>query len=68
MTMLNRDIGCMVRRLNVGGRRGGLGGPVMEEGVGQRATDALLQQDEQRGDFDALDREPIGVGSALALE
>src|SRR2546422_6547281 len=66
--MLNRDIGVRVRRLNFGGERGGFGGPVMEEGVGQRATDALLEQDEQSGYFDALGGEPIRVAPTLALQ
>src|ERR1700730_6691238 len=58
----------MVRRLNFGGERDSVRGPVMEEGVGQRAADALLEEDEQGGDFDALGGEPVRVAPTLALQ
>ena len=66
--MLNRQIGFVVRGFDLGGQRRGFCGLVVKEGVGQRATDALLEQDEQGGDFDALGGEPIRVGPTLALK
>ena len=40
----------------------------MKERVGERAADPLLEQDEERGDFDALGGEPIRIAATLALQ
>ena len=57
----------MVRHFNFRGEPGDLGGPVMEEGVGQRATAALLEQDEQSSYVDAHGGEPIRAAHPKVL-
>ena len=46
---------------------GGIG-LVMEAAVGQRAAEALVEEQEQECDLDAFCRELVGVAAALALQ
>ena len=66
--MLDRDIGLVVRRFNLGGNGRGFRGPVVKECIGERAADTLLEQHEERGNFDALGGEPIRVALPLTLK
>lgn len=40
----------------------------MEQGVGQRSTDALVEEDEHEGGFDPLIDEAVGVASSDAFD
>src|SRR5208337_201627 len=42
--------------------------PVMEAAVGEGAAQALVEEEEEQGDLDALGREPVGVARAVALD
>ena len=43
-------------------------GPVMEAAVGKRPTQALMEEEEEQGDLDALGGEPVGVARSVALD
>src|SRR5260370_18827448 len=65
--LLNSLIGFVVRRLNLGGQRSRVRGPVMKERVGQGAADTFMEQDEQGRHFHAFVGEPVTVPRAVAL-
>lgn len=54
-------------RLQFCGRGMGWRGFAMEEAVGQRSADALVEENEQEGDS-GLFRETVGVRLSVALE
>jgi hypothetical protein len=62
--LLYRDIRLVVRGLDFGGRRRCGGGSVMKEGVGHGATDALVEEDKHRRDFEALGRQLVSSRSS----
>ena len=43
-------------------------GFVMEAAVGERTTEALVEEQEQEGNIDAFTGEPVGVATAIALQ
>lgn len=43
-------------------------GLVVEAAVGQRTTEALVEEPEQERDLDPFGREPVGVAGAMAFE
>ena len=45
-----------------------LSGLAVEEAVGERATDALVKEDEHQGNTDAVVGQPIGITVAVALQ
>ena len=65
---MNGGIGFVVGGFDLGGWVGCFLGPVVEEGIGQRAADALVEEDEQGGDANAFFGESVAVGSAGPLE
>ena len=65
---LNRRIGCVVGGFDLRGKRGGRGGPMVKERVGEGTADALVEQDEHRGDLDVFLGEPVAIPSAFPLE
>src|SRR6266542_3958568 len=66
--LLNGGVGLVIRDFDLGRRFGYCFGSVMKERVCQRATDALLEEDEHGGDSLALIREPVTVAFAIALQ
>ena len=58
----------VIGSLDLGGRRGGLRWPMRKPRVGQRATDALVEPDEQGSHSRSFFREPVAVTPAIALQ
>ena len=58
----------MVSGFDLREKRGGLCGPLVKERVGEGTAEALVEQDEHRGDLDAFLGEPVAIPSAFPLE
>ena len=65
---LNRGIGVVVSRFDLGGKGGGPGVAMVKQRVGQGPADALVEQDEHRGDLGSFLGEPVTVAAAFPLE
>jgi hypothetical protein len=66
--LVDGAVGLVVGGFDLGQWCGGLGWAVVEEAVGKRATDALVEKDEEQSGAGALVSEAIGVAAALSLQ
>ena len=66
--MLNSLVGLVIGGLQLGVGQMGRIGLVMKAAMGQWATEALVKEEEQEGDLDALAGEPVAVAGAVALK
>ena len=66
--LLNGSIGLVIGHFNLGWRLIGLRGSMLKQRVGQRAADALVEEDEHRRHPLSLSRESIPVTWAIALQ
>ena len=66
--MLDRLVGCVVRRFEFAfGSVLGVG-LMMETTVGQGSAETFVEEQEQQRDLHAFGSEPIGVSTAITLE
>jgi hypothetical protein len=65
---LDRSVSFLISGLEFAGGCVDLGGFAVKEAVGQRATDALVKEEEHEGDAEDFVCQLVGITEAVAVE